>query len=531
MERTAVTAPEEEFLVLSDLSPGSAQKWLALAVVLGLLVLVFIAAGPLSSLEPRRIDAFVPAYTTAMFVNDSITAILLFAQFSILRSRAILVIASGYVFTALILIPWILAFPGVFVPGRGLIGGLQSTSWLYFSWHAGFSMFVIGYALLKDAGPDKRFWRGTVGAAIAMSVALTAVVVLAAAYVCVAFEAMLPRVVLDSLRLSPLWPYVGAPVAMVSIVALVLLWIRRRSMLDLWLMVVMFLYAIEIPLSYYPTPVRFSIDWYAVRIIGFFSSSLVLIVMLYEITTLYARLLGAVRGQRQEREARLVTGDAVAATVAHEVKQPLSGMITSADAGLRFLNRSIPDLEEAKEAFKQITAGGHRAAAVIDGIRTIFKKEDRKRAPLDLNSLVGETLALVREGLAKHRIMVEAELNERLPRVTGDRIQLQQLLVNLITNAIDSMAAVGGARVLSVKSKLHDDGHVTVSIADTGTGIGPQDVDRIFNPLFTTKPDGMGMGLSICRSIVEAHDGRLWAAPNTPQGAIFHFSAVRSVSA
>ena len=136
----------------------------------------------------------------------------------------------------------------------------------------------------------------------------------------------------------------------------------------------------------------------------------------------------------------------------------------------------------------------------------------------------------MREGLTKHRIMLEAELDERLPRVTGDRTQLQQLLVNLITNAIDSMAAVGGARVLSVKSKFHDDGHLTVSIADTGTGIGPQDVDRIFNPLFTTKLDGMGMGLSICRSIAEAHDGRLWATPNTPRGAIFYFSAIRPVS-
>ncbi|MBY5357795.1 two-component sensor histidine kinase [Rhizobium leguminosarum] len=522
---------EEDFFVLSELSPGSAQKWLALAVVFGLLVLVFIAVGVLSNVQPHRIDAFVPAYTTAMFVSDSITAILLFAQFSILRSRAILVIASGFVFTALILIPWILAFPGVFVPGRGLIGGLQSTSWLYFSWHAGFSMFVIGYALLKDAETDKRFWRGSAGAAIAISVALTAVVVLAAAYVCVALNAMLPGVVLDSLRLGPLWPYMGAPVALVSIVALLMLWIRRRSMLDLWLMVVMFLYVIEIPLSYYPTPVRFSIDWYAVRIIGFFSSSLVLIVMLYEITTLYARLLRAVRAQRQEREARLVTGEAVAATVAHEVKQPLSGMITSADAGLRFLNRSLPDLEEAKEAFKQIVAGGHRAAAVIESIRTIFKKEDRKRASLDLNELISETLALMRGDLAKHRILVEMVIDEQLPEVSGDRTQLQQVLVILITNAIDSMTAVGGSRVLSVESKMHDDAHVKVSVADTGAGINPQDVDRIFNPLFTTKPKGMGMGLSICRSIVEAHDGRLWAASNTPRGAIFHFSSIRSVSA
>jgi signal transduction histidine kinase len=392
-------------------------------------------------------------------------------------------------------------------------------------------MFVIGYALSKDADPRQRFWRGTLRSAVALSVALTAAIVLAVAYACIAGEALLPRVVLDSLHLSTVWPYVGAPVAATSVLALVLLWIRRRSMLDLWLMVVMFLYAIEIPLSYYPNPVRFSINWYAVRVIGFISSSLVLVVMLYEITTLYARLLGAVRGQRHEREARLVTGDAVAAAIAHEVKQPLSGMVTSADAGLRYLNRSMPDLDEAKEAFRQIVAGGHRAGAVIDSIRTIFKKEDRHRAPLDLNNLIGETLPLVREDLEKHRIRIEIELEERLPLVTGDRIQLQQVLVNLITNAIDSMAAVGGVRVLSVKSSMHDDGGVRVSVADTGKGIGAQDIDRIFNPLFTTKPNGMGMGLPICRSIIEAHDGRLWVVPNTPRGAIFHFSSMRSASA
>jgi C4-dicarboxylate-specific signal transduction histidine kinase len=336
---------------------------------------------------------------------------------------------------------------------------------------------------------------------------------------------------LDRLRFGPQWPYlVGAPVAAMCLAALGLLWIRRRTVLGLWLMVVMCLYLVEMPLSYYPVPTRFSVGWYAVRIIGIISSSLVLIVLLYEITALYARMLRTVRAHRHEREARLMTGDAVAATIAHEVKQPLSGMITSAGAGLRFLNRAKPDLGEAKEAFKQVVADGHRAGAVIDSIRTIFKKGDIKRVPLDLNDLIGKTIALVREDLEKHRIMVKADLDEALPHVTGDRIQLQQVLVNLITNAIDSMAAVAGSRILSVESQMHDGG-VRVSVADTGTGIGSQDIDRIFNPLFTTKPHGMGMGLSICRSIIEAHDGRLWVAPNTPRGAVFHFTSVPSGSA
>ena len=140
-----------------------------------------------------------------------------------------------------------------------------------------------------------------------------------------------------------------------------------------------------------------------------------------------------------------------------------------------------------------------------------------------INELIGDALALVADELRKHRVSVEADPDQQLPRVMGDRVQVQQVLLNLITNAIDSMAAKDGSRVLRVRSEVHDGGGVIVSVADTGTGIGPQELERIFNPLFTTKSGGMGMGLSICRSIIEAHDGRLWVAPNKPEGAVFQF--------
>jgi C4-dicarboxylate-specific signal transduction histidine kinase len=218
-----------------------------------------------------------------------------------------------------------------------------------------------------------------------------------------------------------------------------------------------------------------------------------------------------------------MTGDAVSASIAHEIKQPLSGMITNADAGLRWLHRTTPDLDKAKASFKLIISDGHRAGAVIESIRAIFKKDTRNRTSLDINELVGDALALVSDELQKHRVSVQAEQNEQLPRVKGDRVQVQQVLLNSITNAIDSMAAKDGSRVLCVRSEVYDGGGVIVSVADTGTGIGPQELERIFNPLFTTKSGGMGMGLSICRSIIEAHDGQLWAAPNKPEGAVFQF--------
>src|SRR6266566_3670197 len=522
MAKTAAAVLEEQQFVLSNLSPSLAQRRLALAVALGLLIAFVITAGPLSTIQPGRIGAFVPAYATAIFATDLITAALLFAQFSILRSHALLVIASGYLFTALIVIPWMLTFPGVFTPSGLLGAGLQTTNWLYILWHAGFPMFVIAYALLKDADPAKGMWSGSAGAAILSSVAMTATVVCAATFIVTAGEAHLPRTMLDPLHFSTLRLYIAGYQILLSVAALIVLWVRRRSVLDLWLMVVMCAYVIEICLIAFPVPVRFSFGWYAGRVFGFLSGSLLLFVLLYEITILYAQLLRAVSAQRREREARLMTGDAVAATIAHEVKQPLSGIITGAGAGLRWLDRTTPDLDEAKAAFKQIVADGHRAAAVIGSIRAIFKKDGRKRTSLDINELIGEALVLLRSDLQQHRILVQTEADAQLPQVAGDRIQLQQVLLNLITNAIESMADEDGPRILSVKCEVQDGG-VMVSVADTGAGIGAQDVGRIFNPLFTTKSGGMGMGLSICRSIIEAHDGRLLVAPNAPRGAVFQF--------
>jgi signal transduction histidine kinase len=523
-KKADATVLEEQQFVLSAISPGSMQKRLALGIVLGLLVVLFLITGPLAGVRLRPINSFVAVYATAMFVTDSITAILLYAQFSILRSRAILVIASGYLFTALIIVPYILSFPGVLAPGT-LVGGLQTAAWLYVLWHCGFAMFVVGYALTKDEVPETPRREGTLRSAIFRTVAWTVVLAAAGAYVCIHDEALLPPIMLDTLRFGPEWPYlVGAPIAVMAGLALVILWLRRRSILDLWLMVVMCLYLIEVPLSYYPAPARFSMGWYTVRLIGFLSSATVLTVLLYEITTLYARLLGAVHGERRERQARLMTGDAVAASIAHELRQPLTAMVTTADAGLRFLDRPLPNLDKAKEAFRRIAGDGHRAGALVGDIRANFKSDARERTSFDLDELIQDALALTRGELQRYGIYVEAEPNGSRREVTGNRGQLQQVLLNLITNAIDSMAAKGEPRILSVRSEADGNDHVTVSVADTGPGISSQDADQIFNPLFTTKSDGMGMGLSICRAIVEAHDGRLWFVPNTPRGVVFQFT-------
>ena len=515
---------EDQHFVLSSLPPSQAQKRLALGIVFGLAIALYLVLGPLGGRQWGAIHSFVAVYTTAMFVTDLITAVLLYAQFSIVRSRAILVIASGYLFTALLIIPYLLAFPGVLAP-NGIVGGLQTSADLYLLWHCGFPLFVIGYALSKDEDPSGRYSERKVRAAIVSSIALTAAGATGVALVCIHGAWMLPKIMLDPYRFVPEWPYVvGAPIGLLCMLALVVLWMRRRSVLDLFLMVVLCAYLIEIPPHYYPFPARFSTGWYAVRITSLISSSIVLVVLLYEITALYGGLLDAVLRQRRERETRLMTGDAVAASIAHEVKQPLTAMVTTADAGLRFLDRSLPNLDKAKEAFRNITADGHRAGAVVANIRANFKADARERTSFDVNELIQESLALGRGDVQRHGIRVLAEPNRQLPEVQGNRVQLQQVLLNLIMNAVDAMQEKSGPKVLSVTSTLGEADRVVVSVSDTGAGIGKQHLDRIFTPMFTTKTGGMGMGLSICRSIIEAHEGQLWFAPNTPHGAVFQFS-------
>jgi signal transduction histidine kinase len=515
---------EEQRFVLSSSSPGPVQRRIAACIVVGLLVALYLITGPLSGIQLGQINSFVAVYATAMFVTDAITAVLLYAQFTILRSRAILVIASGYLFTALIVVVYVTAFPAVLAP-QGLIGGMQTAAWLYVTWHCGFATFVIVYALTKDASASRPVPKRQIRSALLSSVACSFALAAAAAVVATKAEPHLPKIMLDPLRFGPDWPYlVGGPIASLCLTAIAVLWVRRRSVLDLWLMVVMCLYLVEVPLSWYPLPARFSTGWYAVRVVGFLSSSLVLVILLYEITTLYARLLNAVVGQRREREARLMTGDAVAASIAHEMRQPLAAMVTTADAGFRFLDRPAPNLDKAKEAFKRIVGDGHRAGDLVGEIRSSFKSDVRDRTSFDLNELIQEALALGASELQRHRVLVQVKAGWQGPPVKGNRVQLQQVLVNLILNAIDAMATKSDPRVLTISSVLHQGEQVKVSVADNGVGIESVDADRVFSPLFTTKADGMGMGLSICRAIVEAHEGQLWFSPNTPNGAVFQFT-------
>ena len=216
---------------------------------------------------------------------------------------------------------------------------------------------------------------------------------------------------------------------------------------------------------------------------------------------------------------------ALTASIAHEINQPLAAIVSNANAAMRWLENTTPDhLDEARALVKQIANEGHRAAEVVEGVRSLFKNDDQSRVLLDINQLVREVLALVQGELLKHRISVDIELNENLPQIMADRVQLQQVVMNLVSNAIDAMESVTDRRkILRVKSAIGDGDAVLVTIEDSGTGIDPEKVDRLFDTFFTTKLHGTGMGLSICRSIIEAHNGHLWASAGAQYGSTFSF--------
>jgi C4-dicarboxylate-specific signal transduction histidine kinase len=230
---------------------------------------------------------------------------------------------------------------------------------------------------------------------------------------------------------------------------------------------------------------------------------------------------------------RVTTMGELTASLAHEVNQPIAAAVTDANTCLRWLTRDHPDVEEAREAAMRMAKDASRAAEIISKVRQIFKKGAQQRELVDVNEIIREMIVLLRKELSCQSIAVRTELAADLPKLKGDRVQLQQVLMNLMVNSIDAMKNVEGKRELTIKSQRaqEEDEQLTVSVSDTGVGLPPQQADHIFNAFFTTKTDGTGMGLRISRSIVESHGGRLWATDNHPRGASFHLTIPTKIEA
>ena len=225
------------------------------------------------------------------------------------------------------------------------------------------------------------------------------------------------------------------------------------------------------------------------------------------------------------RATRLTVMGELSASIAHEINQPLAAIITNGHACERFLTFSPPDLDEVTDAVGEIVRDGRRASEVLKRIRAMSKNSAPERGQVDVNQAIAEVLALTRDELLRHRVSVQTDLHSNLPTIMADRVQLQQVVLNLVMNGIDAMRAVADrSRILTVRSLLSDRGNIAVNVADSGIGLDPANRERIFDTFFTTKPEGMGMGLAISNTIIEAHRGRLWAESGSPFGAVFAFT-------
>ncbi|WP_236841838.1 ATP-binding protein [Bosea sp. PAMC 26642] len=512
---------------LSPLASPPARSQLRLAACLSaLLIGALLVAAPYARQPTVNTEALLPAYASAVLVVELLTSALLMALFSMHRSRPMLLLAVGYLFSGVMAVPWALTFPGVF--DELMLGdALQSTASIAAIRRLGFPLFVIGYAVLSD----RKFPPGAARRIILLSIAGVLTIVSLVTLVIVSNDDALPKFMVDARNVSGLWHFVPATAIGLYSIGLVTLGLRRRSMLDIWLMVVLFTLLIEVMLiSYISGGIRLSVGWWAGRFYGLASASLVLLVLLSEATTVHARLALSVLAERRARQNRLTAMEALSASIAHEINQPLASMVTNASAGLRWLERDQPRIDKAQAALGRIVSEGHRASKVVTGIRTMFLKGAQEREPLNLNDLIATVLAQCETEARLGRITVSTALANDLPHVVGNPLQLQQVITNLVDNAIDAMRGITDPRQMRVTTQCHEFGEVLVIIADNGAGLAAIEKDRIFDPFYTTKPDGMGMGLMFCRTAVEAHGGRLWASDNAPHGAVFQFTLPASLA-
>jgi signal transduction histidine kinase len=510
-------------VLLADLPPTPGQTRLACAIAI-ILSIVFAILASLAEVQLTRADAFIGITQTAIFITELITAILLYSQYAIVGRLALLILAGGYLFSALMVIPYLATFPGLSPAAGFLAGGVQTAPWLFFFSHAGLPLAVILYAARKDlndrAGREAR----PPAVAIGWSVGIVVAAVIGLTLLCSAGNDVLPQIMLDPVRVNPtVRTWYGAALQSTTVTALIILFWRRRSVLDSWLLVMCYAWTLEVLLVTFLLSVRFSVAWYGARIFALAAAIAVLTVLLSETTTLYAHLaLSVVRG-RQARDMRHLAMDTMAASIAHEIRQPLGAIALNTESAMAMLSEPVPDVEEAKSALVDVGNDARRASEVIEGICNMFQSDLRGRMLLDPNELIRNAVTLIDVELRMQHLSAALSLRPELPQVLVDRGQFRQVMLNLISNAAEAMRGITDRpRLLRIGSDLsQDNSDVVITVEDSGAGVDEKDMARIFEPFFTTKATGTGVGLAICRSIVEAHGGQLVASRNSPHGMIF----------
>jgi len=526
-------------IFLSTQLAGPRERRMALATVL-VSAAIFLAAAPFASVPLPKVWAFIPIYQSAIIINDLITAVLLMSQVAILRSRGLLVLAGGYLFTALMASLHLLSFPGVFAE-HGLIGGgFQTTAWLHIFWHVGLPVAVIAYATLSDKDDDGRSQMDRIGSAVALAVAGVLVLVCGLALIATLGHAWLPTVSVSDHHTGATNVAVTV-VSILTLIAMAVVWRQRpHSVLDLWLMVLLCAWQFDVTLSVMLNAGRFDLGFYAGRIYGLLAASFVLIVMLVETGALYARAARSFEIDRLERERRLnevqselfhlarvsELGQMISA-LAHEVNQPLAALRNY----IRVSQRLVEQGESVRACAALDLAGeqAKRAGQIIASLRAFAKRNTTARQAENLDLAIEEVLELALLSPEGKRVAVTTRLDPEAASVHIDRIQIQQVLLNLIRNAVEAMGKSPRSELL-ITTTRSDDGFIEIGIADTGPGLPGEVRDKLFKPFVTTKIEGMGIGLSICHAIVEAHGGRIWEAQNPGGGTAFYFTVPTSVA-
>jgi signal transduction histidine kinase len=520
---------EERPVFLSTMPVEPRERRLALAVVLASAA-VFALAAPYATTALPPVSAFIPAYESALVVNDVVTAVLLFGQFAILRSRAVLVLAAAYVFTASMTVAHALTFPGLFAPGGLLGAGPQTTAWLYMLWHAGFPLGVIAYARLRDRGSDGGRRPGlSIVAAIVVAVAITA----AATALGTSGHAALPPI-MEGNRYTPVMIVVVSATWGISLLALAVLWLRRpHSVLDLWLMVVMCVWLFDIALSAVLNAGRFDLGFYAGRLYGLLAASFVLIVLLLENGVLYARLAAAHAGERRERrrveekttELVIVNKelDAFSHSVSHDLRAPLRAV----DGYARMLEEDHANQlnAEARRLLGVLRAASERMGRMIEDLLEFSKlgRYPLRTQPVQMNDFVAGVIEELRREAAGRA--VDFAIGE-LGVAEADPNLLRHALSNLIGNAIKYTRGKDRA-VIEVGRTSGAEGSVYF-VKDNGAGFDSRYANKLFGVFQrlhgADEFEGTGIGLSIVRRIAERHGGRIWAEGRPGDGATFYFT-------
>jgi len=512
---------DRHFSIVTKPTTRGDVRW---ALLVG--VTIFVGFGlslPFASEQLAKIDSFVPTVQAIIFVAGLTTAVLLFGQFVIVASRALLVLASGYLFSALITIFHTLSFPGAFAP-NGVFGvGIQATPWLYTFWHLGFSAAILAYAWMRRWAGERDAIRMSPVTAAWLSIAAVVVLVCALTWAVVAYEPFLPSLLRDPVNFTQVAKYVTWVTLATSLVAFVLLAARRRnSVLDLWVIVAIFTTVLVQAVVSLFIFSRFSVGWYTSRVLSLVASTVVLTALLSETVILYGRLARYIAYLQRERTSKLLNVQAAVGALTHQMRQPLTGIGTKASAARRFLSQTQPDIDRVQRIHDDIVRATSQTNEAIESIRTLFKDADQSQSSVNINEVVSECLLTLKQEFDERMIAVTADLDGSLPPIAGHRGQLREVILNLMQNAIEAMeASSNGGRSLSLETRRQDQGEITISVQDTGPGIERHSTTRIFDAFVTTKEKGTGLGLAVSRMIVELHGGRIFAHSDPGGGARF----------